>query len=258
MDSCATPLFSPGDTLPDTMPTTDIVLDRSFYSMPNDSVPSDWNNLFKTSDMEDVSLFSSNTTSISVSSTGNSKTACNCHTRAVKLYELVEVELVWAWKQQRDDAFSMLHHQKRIMTDCESLLDCRQCVPDSALSLLVVSMLHKLVRSLEGTSRQLKPQPEQSDRDSSLLKQYDSTSQSASGYSSQKQHLDEEDYQAALGSVFAKRASKLLSLLTRAERLAVNQNWMGHKAMLQLLIHRLRAVQEQVVIWNIQNQQVSC
>ena len=177
----------------------------------------------------------------------NSEAVCQCHTQAITMYELVEVNLVWAGKQQLIGAVEMLQHQKRIIAGCEPLLDCQQCTGQSNFSLLLISIYDKLTSSLEDALQGAKLIQIGSSDPSPPLKGH-GRRKSGPGRDDRgkERQLDDEDHQAAVASLFVIRVSKLLALLSRTEQLVIESDWLPHKDMAQLLRHRLRLVQERI------------
>lgn len=74
---------------------------------------------------------------------------CSCFADALGIFESIEVNLVWRLHRQDSARENLLQEQKRALSDCEALLQCRSCTAQSKFIMLVMAMCEKILSSME-------------------------------------------------------------------------------------------------------------
>ncbi|KAI1076793.1 hypothetical protein F5B20DRAFT_593792 [Whalleya microplaca] len=154
---------------------------------------------------------------------------CTCFSRAANIYETIEVNLVWSRNEQTSDAVDMLQHQKQTMTDCELILECRQCITQSSFIMLLLSMCNKILGALEAVCHDCQLKDVGSGSKGRPKGKGSSTEIRRRGFRVSKRQLDEDDERLVLKSLFHARVTRLDVLVGRLEKLVREQNWPAHR-----------------------------
>ncbi|KAI0009520.1 hypothetical protein F4779DRAFT_581939 [Xylariaceae sp. FL0662B] len=165
---------------------------------------------------------------------------CTCYSRAVNIYEAIEVNLVWSRNEQTSDAVDILQHQKQTMSDCESLLECRQCITQSSFVMLLLSMCSKILGTLEAVCHDCRLEDVVSNSKGRHKGKSSSSESRRRGFRVSKRQLDEDDERLVLKSLFHARVTRLDVLVGRLEKLVREQNWPAHRGMMRELNDRVR------------------
>ncbi|RYP63650.1 hypothetical protein DL769_006905 [Monosporascus sp. CRB-8-3] len=201
------------------------------------------------------------------SSNHNHYHECTCSSRAVRAFEVVEVNLVWDLAQLPDVRSNVLQLQTRALVECEDLITgCTSCTRQSAYVLLVVSLCGKILSSLEtACSRMMVPGPSSDDDDDGCrsfgqeelpahsrrpdagqggggpfgLGACHENSNTRSRLNIGRWHVDDDDEPQILQTLLTKRLERLDRLLQRLEELISGHNWPAHADMCHALRRRL-------------------
>ncbi|PWY93638.1 hypothetical protein BO94DRAFT_622010 [Aspergillus sclerotioniger CBS 115572] len=153
---------------------------------------------------------------------------CLCFTRAVRIHEALEVDLLWINKKRCRDALDMLQHQKRNLVNSKILFECQHCEIQSPYVMLLLSILSKTSSALEFVFRDSRLghtdcmfEVQQGENDHHTSCHHKSTFA--------MRQLDEEDERLVLKSLFKSRVAMLKALMTRLESMVRDQDWPAHK-----------------------------
>ncbi|KAK7751450.1 hypothetical protein SLS62_006535 [Diatrype stigma] len=85
-------------------------------------------------------------------SIGARRDCCSCLQRMMSTYEMVEIRLVWAPRDESRalplGADEMLRYQKEALVSCESILRCEACSLEPEQVMLLISICNKLLASI--------------------------------------------------------------------------------------------------------------
>ena len=210
----------------------------------------------------------------------NAKHDHSCFTRAVQIYEMIEVNLAWGPIHCHSEAIGgILEHLKLALAACESLLECQQCTMRHEYVMLLISMCRKITGSLEGVypgfhaaaSRSLHPRsspsaernmrqsclgplwtPESAGSEAVSLTEGSSHGSGSNrssphdgpnhGHRSKGWCLDADDEHVIFRSLLRARATRLDAFVTRLGKVVPEEGWPAHRRGTRELQERVKHI----------------
>ncbi|KAL1601390.1 hypothetical protein SLS60_006302 [Paraconiothyrium brasiliense] len=186
------------------------------------------------------------------SSLAKTEESCTCLARAVGTHEAIEVAS-WGQRKLSSDADNMLQHQKKLLLECEGLLECENCSTLPAYVMLLISMCSRLLETLEDMCRDDLTVGSKEAVRVTKAGQFLEDRKNKDGRESSKwdksrrryivniwsRQLDDDDERLVLQSLLTARFSRLDRLLGTLDQVVSQHSWPAHKALLREMQHRL-------------------
>ena len=178
------------------------------------------------------------------------KSNCDCVSQAVVTFEALEVA-AWGRRKLIND-INTLQSQKNALAECEKLVECQNCNIQPAYMMLLLSMLRKIVRTLEDVCSIKKPQSPQ--EATSIYQETHSRkiirapqdyedvamdNRHAYNESANNLRLDDEDKHLVLQSLLSARVGKSQQLLSAIDKVVTRHTWPAHTDLVRELRKRL-------------------
>ena len=179
---------------------------------------------------------------------------CSCLSRVVGTHEALEVAL---WSQQKllSDSENMLQHQKKLLLECEELLECNECSALPAYIMLIISMCSRLLETLDGMCRDVtggdSVEAARATNKAGLFAEEHKKRKNGSdssdseegrrryGLTARSRKLDDDDERLVLQSLVTARITRLDGLLGSLDQVVSRYSWPAHKGLLRDLQDRL-------------------
>ncbi|KAI0392438.1 hypothetical protein F5Y17DRAFT_459859 [Xylariaceae sp. FL0594] len=215
------------------------------FDMSSDK--SSWTATGGGTDFHTMTSSSSSPETLSSSSSSSSsnpyESSCSCYSQAIGTYEAIEVA-AWGQREEWSNADDILRYQKRALSECEELLECRSCNRQSSYTMLVLSMCSRILATLEelsqggdchkgGAAEKKRRKREERERNSS------SSSSRGYGISIRNRQLDDDDEHLVVQSLLTARVARLGRLLSTLDGIVAEHSWPAHKGLIRDLQARL-------------------
>jgi hypothetical protein len=179
---------------------------------------------------------------------------CSCLSRVVGTHEALEVAL-WSQRKLFSDADNMLQHQKKLLLECEELLECKECSALPAYIMLIISMCSRLLETLDDMCRDVTGEDfmeaaratnkaglfaeENKKRKNGSDSGDSEESRRRYGLTTRSRQLDDDDERLVLQSLVTARVRRLDGLLGTLDKVVSRYSWPAHKGLLRDLQDRL-------------------
>jgi len=179
---------------------------------------------------------------------------CSCLSRVVGTHEALEVAL-WSQRKLFSDADNMLQHQKKLLLECEELLECKECSALPAYIMLIISMCSRLLETLDDMCRDVTggdfmeaaratnkaglSTEENKKRKNGSDSGDSDESRRRYGLTTRSRRLDDDDERLVLQSLVTARVTRLDGLLGTLDKVVSRYSWPAHKGLLRELQDRL-------------------
>jgi len=180
-----------------------------------------------------------------LSSSNTYDSGCSCYSQAIGTYEAIEVA-AWGQREEWSNADDILRYQKRALSECEELLECRSCSKQSSYTMLVLSMCSRILTTLEELCQGGVNSSSMSFNQGSAVgkkrrKHEDNKNNKGRGYgiSIRNRQLDDDDEHLVLQSLLTARVARLGRLLSTLDNIVGERSWPAHKGLIRDLQTRL-------------------
>lgn len=179
-------------------------------------------------------------------STAASSVGCSCRDIALKILEVLQPQRL---RKPRQAVLQQLHFTKNIISQCQEIIECANCVKVSSLMVLVCVISENLVDVFEAVMLDWESKKSSSGQGSLHAKSVEAglTSAADHNHAFGDYQVDTiEEWLSMTACLLLFQINRLDTILTTLQKNAVTSDWDSQLVMLQPIFQRLRSIKNKL------------
>lgn len=169
---------------------------------------------------------------------------CACLALATSVCKSSDMHLTRLSREQTVTIVGVLQKQKKTVSECALILNCRQCTTQVYFVLLLITLSDKIVGSFESVTQDIQNSKRRESISLELHSHYEGVAPRHAMSYVARQLLDENDHRAVLISLVQTRSAELLRMILRIEKVCLKQGWPDYAMLTRALVHRCRMIED--------------